>query len=338
MSVRLTMRVLALASLGMFGVALVWGALLYLGNPCPAGFGQLTVILLPDVGVGFGLPLALIGSVPAAILASVRRQWGWLAGLLIASGSSLVLLFALSAGGEPFERFPAAALIWAFDHVFGPTCGYGSPPFSKGLGLALPFLATPVVLLAYGYSPASAADTDPSRGAAENAIIARRLLWGSAIVALAFGVLLGGLRLVSYLQLANVSPFETTPGMTSRYYGYSPFNTPAGMLAAYVISPIGVLLAFVLGGALAVRAFRRREWGWFAGLLAVELVTLLVFGVYYGSQPSFYVPILYRWPALALISVALPIPLPLVSLAYAWRRVRHLTTDRTAVRPAPASL
>jgi hypothetical protein len=311
------MRVLALASLGMFGVALVWGALLYVGNPCPSGFGQLTVILLPDVGVGLGLPLALIGVVPAAILASTRRQWGWLAGLLIASGSSLVLLFTLSAGGEPFERFPAAALIWAFDHVFGPTCGYGSTPFSKGLGLALPFLATPLALLAYGYSPASAA-ADPSRGAAESAIIARRLLWGSVIVALAFAVLLSALRLVSYLQLANVSPFETTPGMISRFYGYSPFNTPVGMLAAYVISPIGVLLAFVLGGVLIAVAFRCREWGWFAGLLATELVTLLVFGVYYGSQPSFYVPILYRWPALALVSVALPLPLPLVSLAYVW--------------------
>ncbi len=333
---RLTMRILALAGLAVFGLGLLYDIVAYLQNPCPSGWGSLAFYLLPGLVAVLTTPLALFGSALAATLASSRRQWGWLVGILVAVGSCLLFVNALWDAAPPVATLPATGLTWTVDHALGLTCGGQSSAFSKALSLSLPLLAAPLVLFAYSDSGASSAAAAPSVGAAESAIVTRRLLRVSAVIALALGLLLSGLRLVSYLQVANVSPFDTTPGMISMFYGTSPFTTPVGMRLAFLISPVGVLLTFVLGGVLATLAVRRRQWGWFAGLLAVELVTLLVFAVYYGSQPSFYVPILYRWPALSLIAVALPLPLPLVTFAYVWWSVRQPGPDRdTSPAPAP---
>ncbi len=328
---RLAMRVLALVALAVFGLGLLYDIALYLRNPCPPGFGPLAFYYLPAFAALFGVPLALLGSALAAVLASSRRQWGWLAGLLVASSFSLVFIAALSGSSASFILLPATALTWTFDHVFGLTCGGQSSAFSMALGLSLPLLASPLALLAYSLADASGAPTDSSQGAAERTIIARRLLWVGAVVALALNVLL------SYLRLSDVPPFGTEPGLVQVNRGGGPFNTPVGMLAAYIISPVGVILVFVLGAVLATVAFRRRAWGWFAALLTVELLSVLLYAVYYLSQPSVYVPILYRWPALSMIPVVLPIPLPLVSLAYVWWSGRQSGPDRVApARPTPA--
>jgi hypothetical protein len=335
MTVRLTMRILAYSGLAVFALGLLYDIALYLRNPCPTGFGQLAFYFLPGLVAILTVPLALFGIAVAATLAFTRRQWGWFAGLLVAAGACLLFLNAQWDPEALLSTFPATGLTWVVDHVLGATCGGQSSVFSKAFGLSLPLLVAPLALHAYSYSSASSPAVASSARAVESALVARRLLRAGAVIALALGLLLGGLRLLSYLQLANVSPFETTPGMISRYYGNSPFNTPAGMRVAFLISPVGTLLAFVLGGIGVALAVRRRKWGWFAGLLAVELVTLLIAAGYYGSQPAFYVPILYRWPALALISVALPIPLPLATLAYVWWSGDQPQSQRAVMLPAP---
>ena len=155
---RWTLRVLALISVVVFGLSLLLDASLYPKNPCPLGF--LFKLYLVFVGV-LGIPPTLIGSVVAASLAVMRRQWGWLAGLLVASGAGVAFLYGAALDHPPrVVRAPLTALSSAFDHVLGLTsCGSQSSQYVQAAVITGVLLVAPLMLLSYSFSRASSVTT-----------------------------------------------------------------------------------------------------------------------------------------------------------------------------------
>jgi hypothetical protein len=155
---RWTLRSLALVSLAVYGLALLLDRSASQNNPCPLHFFyQLFLVLVGALGI----PPALIGSLVAARLAATRRQWGWLAGLLVASLPSLPLLYgAVLDQPSPVVLAPVIALSWAADHALGfPLCGSHSSVYSYAAAVTLPLLAAPLMLLSYSLSSASGTAT-----------------------------------------------------------------------------------------------------------------------------------------------------------------------------------
>ena len=163
---RWTLRALALVSLVVFGLSLLLDASLYPKNPCPLGF--LFKLYLVFVGV-LGIPPTLIGSILAAILSARRRRWGWLAGLLVASGVGVAFLYGAALDRPPrVVQAPLTALASAFDHALGlTTCGSQSSPYVQAAALTLVLLVAPLVLLSYSFSSAAGVPTGPSAAAPE---------------------------------------------------------------------------------------------------------------------------------------------------------------------------
>jgi hypothetical protein len=161
---RWRLRVLALISLVVFGLSLLLDASLYAKSPCPLGF--LFKLYLVFVGV-LGIPPALIGSVVAARLAAMRRQWGWLAGLLVASSAGVAFLYGAALDHPPrVVQAPLTALASAFDHVLGlTTCGSQSSHYVQAAALTLVLLVAPLALLSYSFSSAAGVPTGPSAAA-----------------------------------------------------------------------------------------------------------------------------------------------------------------------------
>jgi hypothetical protein len=159
---RLALRMLALVSLAVFGLSLILDVTQYLSNPCPLRMlFQLYFVLFGVIGV---LP-TLVGSALAVWAAAMRRQWGWLAGLLAASGVGVVFLYGAALDHPlPAVELPLTRLSGAFDHLLGlTTCGYGSSHFVQAAVIALVLLAAPLTLLSYSVSRASAV-AETSRG------------------------------------------------------------------------------------------------------------------------------------------------------------------------------
>jgi hypothetical protein len=146
-------------SVALYGISLFVDLSFYLRNPCPLRFFFGLYLVL----VGFlGVTPVLIGSILAAIHASTRRQWGWLAALVAAVGAGFVFLYGvLRESPPPQALFPVRALSWAFDHIFGVTCGSPSPPYtmsspySTATALTLLLLVAPLMLLWYSFSSAT---------------------------------------------------------------------------------------------------------------------------------------------------------------------------------------
>lgn len=155
---RLTLRALALVSVVVFGLSLLLDASLYPKNPCPLGF--LFKLYLVFVGV-LGIPPTLIGSILAASLAAMRRQWGWLAGLLVTAGAGVTFLYGTALDRPPpVVRVPVTALASAVDQALGLTaCGSQSSPYTRAAAVTLVLLVAPLVLLSYSFSRASSVAT-----------------------------------------------------------------------------------------------------------------------------------------------------------------------------------
>jgi hypothetical protein len=152
---RLALRILALVSLALFGLSLVLDVSLYLSNPCPLRF--LFQFYLVFVGA-FGIVPTLIGSVLAARLAIVRGRWGWLAGLLAASGAGVVFLYGAALDQPlPVVEIPITTLSSTVDLALGlTTCGSGPSYSVQAAALTLVLLVAPLTLLSYSVSRASA--------------------------------------------------------------------------------------------------------------------------------------------------------------------------------------
>src|SRR5690348_5947208 len=163
---RLTLRALALVSVEVFGLSLLLDAFMYPKNPCPLGF--LFKLYIVFVGV-FGIPPTLIGSALAGTLIAPRRQWGWLAGLLVATGVGDAFLYGAALDHPPgVVRVPLTALASAFDHALGlTTCGSQSSPYTQAAAITLVLLVAPLVLLSYSFSSAAGVPTGPSAAAPE---------------------------------------------------------------------------------------------------------------------------------------------------------------------------
>jgi hypothetical protein len=155
---RWTLRALALVSLVVYGLALLFDHAASQNNPCPLHF--LFKLFLVLVGA-LGIPPALIGSLVAARRAATRRQWGWLTGLLIASLPCLPWLYGAELDQPPpVVLAPITALSWAVDHALGiPLCGSYSFGYSYAAAVTLPLLAAPLMLLSYSLSSASGTAT-----------------------------------------------------------------------------------------------------------------------------------------------------------------------------------
>lgn len=151
---RWTLRTLALVSVVVFGLSFLLDVSLYPKKPCPLGF--LFKLYFVFIGV-LGIPPTLIGSILAAILAAPRRQWGWLAGLLVASGAGVAFLYGAALDHPPpIVQAPLTALASAFEHVLGlSTCGSQSSHYVQAAAITLVLLAAPLVLLSYSFSRAS---------------------------------------------------------------------------------------------------------------------------------------------------------------------------------------
>lgn len=307
---RSAMRVLALVGLVAFGLGLLYDVILYLRSPCSAQVAALAYILLPGVAAVLMLPLALFGSALAVALAVARRQWGWLAGLLIASLSGLVFIETMFDSPSPFALFPVSAFIWLLDHAFGITCSGASSPLSQAIGFALPLVPASLVLLAYSYSGASVA---PAR-----TINPRHVLWVSVVISLALNILLSCLRLTKAVPIQD-QMFIPPIGFPA--IGSGGITTTFADQAGFILSPIGVLLAYILGLVLIGLALRKHEWIWAAVLVAAELVTVWIYHLI--SVPSLIIPLTYQWPTAWILPVVAPIPLPLASLAYVWWTASH---------------
>jgi hypothetical protein len=153
--VRLALRILALVSLTVFGLSLILDVTQYLSNPCPlALLFKFYVVLFGVIGI---LP-TLVGSALAAWTAAMRRRWGWLAGLLVASGVGVVFLYGAALDDPvPVVEVALTTLSGAFDHTLSlTTCGSGSSHFVQAAVIALVLLAAPLTLLSYSVSRASA--------------------------------------------------------------------------------------------------------------------------------------------------------------------------------------
>lgn len=166
---RLTLRALALVSVVVFGLSLLLDASLYPKNPCPLGF--LFKLYLVFVGV-LGIPPTLIGSVLAARLAARRGQWGWLAGVLVASGAGVAFLYGAALDHPPrVVQAPLTALSSAFDHALGlTTCGSQSSHYVQAAAITLVLLVAPLVLLSYSFSRTSDAASGSSPAAPRRTI------------------------------------------------------------------------------------------------------------------------------------------------------------------------
>jgi hypothetical protein len=89
---RQTTRVLALIDLALYGLGLAVFLALYLPKPCLSGLEGLRYLIPLIFILALAIPLALIAATVGAILAAGRRQWGWLAGILLAASVSLALI------------------------------------------------------------------------------------------------------------------------------------------------------------------------------------------------------------------------------------------------------
>lgn len=150
---RSALRALALVSLAACALGLAVDISVYRNNPCPARlFFQLFLVLFG----GLVLLPALFGSVVAVGLAAARRQWVWLAGVLLASVSSLVFLTGAEMDHPPaWVKGLTNTLAWAGDHALGlTTCGSRASPYVQASAVLLPLLAAPLVLLCYSFSSA----------------------------------------------------------------------------------------------------------------------------------------------------------------------------------------
>jgi hypothetical protein len=155
---RWTLRALAVVSLVVFGLSLIADAALYPINPCPLGF--LFKLYLVFVGV-LGIPPTLIGNILAASLAAPRRQWGWLASLLVTTCAGAAFLYGAALDRPPLVvQAPLTALAAAFDHALGlTTCGSQSSRYVQAAAVVCVLLAAPLALLGYSFSRAASATT-----------------------------------------------------------------------------------------------------------------------------------------------------------------------------------
>jgi len=339
MTMRQTLRVLALIDLALYGLGLAIFLALYLPNPCLPGLDGLRYLIPLIFFLALAIPLALIAASVAAILAASRRQRGWLAGILLVAGASIALIGVYLDFIPSPILLPLAVFGRAFDHAFGLGCGGVGPSLLYTVLVYLTLLSvTPIVLLIYGFSGASGAVPSSASGVSGPKIDTQRLLWIGAVIALALNVMLTGVR------LTELAPMETVRLPFVGFAGGAPFK-----VAAFILAPIGVMLAFVLGGALAVLAARRRQRGWLAGLLFVEVAILALDVVVYGASAVFISSL--RWGVFGLLSpydlaagrpyglpFVLPIALPLVSLAYVWWSGRQPGSDRAPAPPTHAIL
>ena len=91
----------------------------------------------------------------------MRRQWGWLAGLLVTAGAGVTFLYGTALDRPPpVVRVPVTALASAFDQALGLTaCGSQSSPYTQAAAVTLVLLVAPLVLLSYSFSRASSVAT-----------------------------------------------------------------------------------------------------------------------------------------------------------------------------------
>lgn len=165
---RWTLRALALASLAAYGLSLYLDVTSSRGNPCPRWI--LLHLYLVVIG-GLGMPPALIGSILATSYAARRRQWGWVAGLLVAALIGLLFLCGMAVNTPPpVVLAPITALASAIERALGLTACNPYSPFSTAAALTLVLLVAPLVQLVYSVSGArDAARRGPSPRLSERA-------------------------------------------------------------------------------------------------------------------------------------------------------------------------
>jgi hypothetical protein len=147
------LRTLALVSVAVFILGLALDISEYLTNPCPGRFFFQSYLVL--IG-GLEILPALVGSIAAAGLAAVQRQWGWVAGLLVAAVFGVVFLYG-AVLDQPLAAVSAVTttLSGGFDHGLGlTTCGSQSSQYIQAIAVTLPLLAAPIVLFCYSFSRA----------------------------------------------------------------------------------------------------------------------------------------------------------------------------------------
>jgi hypothetical protein len=172
---RRTIRVLALASLALFGLGTLFATWPDLQDPCPEHVGAGILALVPSVFLALAVFLALIGSIVAAILAFTRRRWGWLAGLLVGAIPSLIYVADITLFHSALEPvvysvvvFYIIRLVQLFYYA-GLACGpEAASPLAFDLSILVVPLPTLLVLLIYGFSRAADVSSPPASNPMNN--------------------------------------------------------------------------------------------------------------------------------------------------------------------------
>jgi hypothetical protein len=140
---RVILRTLSILSLIVFGYGLFNSVYAASTSSCPVW--DLFNVFIIIIG-GYGLLPAVIGSAVAAGFAAVRRQWGWLAVLLVAAGADLAFLYSVTLDPPPSVLAPIATLVGRALSV----AGCKSHNF-QAIAIILVLLPTPLVLLGYTF-------------------------------------------------------------------------------------------------------------------------------------------------------------------------------------------
>jgi hypothetical protein len=143
---RVILRILAVLSLIVFGYGLFNAVYAALTSSCPVW--DLFNPFIAIIG-GFGLLPAVIGSAVAAGFAAARRQWGWLAGLLVTAGADLAFVYSVTWDPPPSVLAPVAALAATVGQALS-VAGCKSHNV-QAIAIILVLLPTPLVLLGYTF-------------------------------------------------------------------------------------------------------------------------------------------------------------------------------------------
>jgi hypothetical protein len=149
-AMRVTLRILALISLAVLGIALFFDISSYRSNPCPRMF--LFKSSLVFFGV-FGLLPTVTGSAVAAWFTVAHRRWGWLASLIVALCADLAFLYGAALDSPPPVVLAIiTTLSGTFDQALGLTaCGSQSALLVQAVTVMLVLLVASLTLLTYSF-------------------------------------------------------------------------------------------------------------------------------------------------------------------------------------------
>ncbi len=299
---RLALRILALIALALALLGLLEVSRWFPGYFHGGGLGALAPFLASLLLLAATVAVTLALDVLAVVAASMRRQWGWLAAVLLVTLASAAIVYLAYA---PTMRAGSQAATPG-----GGTLEYRMAADYAFLASFAALLAPPLVGLVYSFF----LDRGRSRVAVEHSA-------AHGLLMLSFW------NYVSLVLVATVQPF--------RLHG-----SAALWFSRFTI--VSSLLIWLLGLGLilmaSVLAFRRREWGWFWGLLGALPLGMLALPMQASPVQHLLIALVYSFHVLTPITgfmlylklALVTLTLPLVPIAYAMHAVRAVPPAATA--------